>query len=86
MCHKSKDKKAATPKTAKASAGSLWLKEIRSGMKSASVPLLLTTAALGSLYQCPSLYWSLFRCGRWCEHRVGCEAQHTLEIGLQCCL
>ena len=60
MYLKCKDKKA-TPKTAKASAGALWLKEIRSGMKSASVPLLLATTALGSLYQWPFLYWSLFK-------------------------
>ena len=65
MCHKSKDNKMSTPKTAKASAGSLWLKEIRAGMKSAcTIPVLLATTfgfTLGSLYQWPSLYWSLFK-------------------------
>ena len=60
MCQ-SKDKKTATPKPAKASAGALWLKEIRAGMKSATVPALVLATALGSLYQWPFLYWSLFK-------------------------
>ena len=65
MCHKSKDKKVSTTKTAKEVAGALWLKEIRSGMKSAcTIPVLLATTlgfTLGSLYQWPFLYWSLFK-------------------------
>eukprot|EP00964_Phaeocystis_antarctica_P096504 scaffold62773_cov87-Phaeocystis_antarctica.AAC.2 len=65
MCHKSKDKKVSTTKTAKEVAGALWLKEIRSGMKPAcTIPVLLATTlgfTLGSLYQWPFLYWSLLK-------------------------